>query len=119
MMITPARTQRYRILGRERDALYLPLKGGGIVELAAPLRPKRATLYRRLGRGARRVPRLVSGCLLLHPADRPDRSLIQHQQRHSERKLAEHVRRGENCSDYERADNEVAALGLELVGRDD
>src|SRR6202011_3075232 len=29
MVITPARTQRYRILGRERDALYLPLKGGG------------------------------------------------------------------------------------------
>jgi hypothetical protein len=29
MVITPARTQRYRILGRERDALYLPLKGEG------------------------------------------------------------------------------------------
>src|SRR5258708_3888777 len=37
---------------------------------------KGATLFRRLGRGARRVPRLVSGCLLLHPADRPDRGLI-------------------------------------------
>src|SRR3984893_16370894 len=102
-----------------QESRHLYLSGGGFVELAARLRPKRATLFRRLGRGARRVPRLVSGCLLLHPADRPDRGLIQRQQRHSERKLAEHVRRGENCSDYERADNEVAALGLELVGRDD
>src|SRR6476469_7226933 len=36
MVITPARTQRYRILGRERDALYLPLKGGGRQHLPRP-----------------------------------------------------------------------------------
>src|ERR1700731_782522 len=39
-------------------------------------RGQRTALFRRLGRGARRIPRLVSGGLFLHPADPPDRGLI-------------------------------------------
>ncbi len=61
----------------------------------------------------------IGGGLLLHPPHRPDRQLVEAHEGKRERQLAEHVGRRQHGGDDESADDEVAPLGLELVGGDD
>src|SRR5579883_1413415 len=73
-----------------------------------PLCPGKC-LFRRRRRGG------VRGCglrrrLLLHDADRDDGAFVKRQQGDRERRLAEHVGRGQDCRDDEGDHDEIAAL---------
>src|SRR5579862_2289674 len=74
-------------------------------------------LFRRLGR-CRRGGALGGGALFDH-LYRPDRALVEGEQRQRKRHLAQDVGRRQNRGDDEGDDDKIAALGLELVGGDD
>src|ERR1700692_670692 len=75
------------------------------------------TSLRRLSR--RRSRGAFGGGALFDHLHRPDRALVEGEQRQRKRHLAQDVGRRQNRGDDEGDDDEIAALGLELVGGDD
>src|ERR1700719_2477768 len=78
---------------------------------------KEKTLFRRLGR--RRGRGAFGGGALFDDLHRPDRALVEGEQRQRKGQLTENVGRRQIRGDDEGDDDKIAALGVELIGGDD